>query len=130
MAITLSRAGGTTHLHSENKTTPTLDQKRRGAARQITIGELSRRTGVSIKNLRLYAEGGLIRGAGRSESNYRLFDSSAPWVRHIVEARRLGLKLSEIRDARGQVKVRGCGHRKSAPSLWDRTPLAGISEGT
>ena len=32
--------------------------------------------------------------------------------------------------ARGHVKVRGCGHRKSAPSLWDRTPLAGISEGT
>jgi hypothetical protein len=31
-------------------------------------------------------------------------------------------------DARGHVKVRGCGHRKSAPPSWERTPPAGSDE--
>ena len=43
----------------------------------MTIGELSRRTGVSVKALRRYEGMGLIYTAGRSASNYRLFDESA-----------------------------------------------------
>ncbi len=38
----------------------------------MMVGELSRRTRVPIKNLRQYADWGLIYTSGRSESNYRL----------------------------------------------------------
>lgn len=54
----------------------------------MTVGELSRRTGVSVKNLREYT-------VGRSPSNYRLFDTDALWcVRWIRQLR--GLTLAEI----------------------------------
>jgi hypothetical protein len=48
-------------------------------AKAMTIGQLARRTGVSIKTLREYERLGLIYTLGRSESNYRLFDESAFW---------------------------------------------------
>jgi MerR family copper efflux transcriptional regulator len=41
------------------------------------MGELSRRTGLSIKEIREYEGLGLIYSVGRSDSGYRLFDSSA-----------------------------------------------------
>jgi len=40
----------------------------------MTIGDLSRRTGVPVKTLRKYEDMGLICTAGRSPGNYRLFD--------------------------------------------------------
>ena len=45
----------------------------------MTVGELSRRTGLSIKAIRQYEALGLIYSAGRSDGNYRLFDESALW---------------------------------------------------
>jgi DNA-binding transcriptional MerR regulator len=45
----------------------------------LTIGQLSRRTGVPIKALREYEQLGLLYTRGRSESNYRLFDEDALW---------------------------------------------------
>lgn len=69
----------------------------------MTVGELSRRTGVSIKNLRQYTDWGLIYSVGRSNTGYRLFDSDALWcVDMIDQLRGLGLTLAEIR---------GIGHR-------------------
>ncbi len=65
----------------------------------MTIGELSRRTGVSIKVLRRYDEQGLLYSAGRSSANYRLFDESALWcVRVVTGLRNLGLTVAEIRE--------------------------------
>ena len=65
----------------------------------MTIGELSRRTGVSVKVLRRYDAHGLVYSAGRSPANYRLFDESALWcVRVITDLRNLGLTVAEIRD--------------------------------
>src|SRR5262245_60134599 len=65
----------------------------------MTIGQLARRTGVSIKVLREYDRLGLIYTLGRSESNYRLFDESALWcVQVIGTLRSLGLTLKEIRE--------------------------------
>ena len=65
----------------------------------ITVGELSRRTGVSVKNLRQYTDWGLINSAGRSATGYRLFDEAALWgVGLIGELRGLGLTMAEIRD--------------------------------
>ncbi|MPZ66121.1 MAG: MerR family transcriptional regulator [Pseudonocardiaceae bacterium] len=65
----------------------------------MTVGELSRRTGVSVKNLRQYADDGLIYTIGRSPTGYRLFNSDALWcVRMIGELRGLGLTVVEIRE--------------------------------
>jgi MerR family transcriptional regulator, copper efflux regulator len=63
----------------------------------MTIGELSRRTGLSIKAIRQYEGLGLIYSAGRSEGGYRLFDNSALWCSQVIEAlRSLGLTIKEI----------------------------------
>ena len=68
----------------------------------MTVGELSRRTGVSIKALREYTDWGLINTLGRSGANYRLYDVEAlRCVRVIAELRGLGLTLAEIRALAG-----------------------------
>jgi hypothetical protein len=43
----------------------------------MTVGELARRTGMSIKAIRQFEASGLICSVDRSESNYRLFDETA-----------------------------------------------------
>lgn len=63
----------------------------------MTVGELSRRTRVSTKNLRAYTDQGLIYSVGRTAANYRLYDSEALWcVAVITELRQLGLTVAEI----------------------------------
>jgi MerR family copper efflux transcriptional regulator len=63
----------------------------------MTIGELSRRTAVPVKQLRHYEDLGFIYTVGRSAGNYRLFDESAEWcVRIVTMWRALGLTLAEI----------------------------------
>ena len=65
----------------------------------MTIGRLSRRTGVAVKTLREYEDMGLIYTVGRSPGNYRLFDDDALWCVNMVAAMRgLGLTLAEIKD--------------------------------
>lgn len=64
----------------------------------MTVGGLSRRTGVPVKTLREYEDMGLIYTVGRSAGNYRLFDEEALWcVGLIGTLRGLGLTLAEIR---------------------------------
>ena len=70
-----------------------------GTARSMTIGTLSRRTGVSVKTLRSYEDLGLIYTVGRSEGNYRLFGDEALWCVAVVGVLRdLGLTLAEIQE--------------------------------
>ena len=65
----------------------------------MTIGALSRRSGVPVKALREYEDMGLIYTVGRTAGNYRLFDDDAVWcVGVITGLRGLGLTLAEIRD--------------------------------
>lgn len=65
--------------------------------RPMTVGELSRRTGMSVKALREYTDLGLIHTLGRSPANYRMFDADAlSCVRWIGELRGLGLTVAEI----------------------------------
>jgi len=65
----------------------------------MTIGQLARRTGVSIRAMREYDALGLIYGLGRSGSNYRLFDESALWCLQLIGSLRpLGLTLKEIQE--------------------------------
>ena len=68
----------------------------------MTVRDLARRTGLSIKAIRQYEAAGLIYSAGRSESNYRLFDESALWCAQvIVTLRSLGLTVKEIEELVG-----------------------------
>jgi MerR family copper efflux transcriptional regulator len=63
----------------------------------MTVGELARRTGLSVKAIRQYEALGLIYSVGRSEGNYRLFDESALWCASVIETlRSLGLTIKEI----------------------------------
>ena len=63
----------------------------------MTIGQLSRRTGVPIKVLRHYEDLGFLYTLGRSESNYRLFgEETMRCVQVIQGLRSLGLTLKEI----------------------------------
>ena len=68
----------------------------------MTIGALSRRTGVAVKTLREYEDMGLIYTAGRTPGNYRLFDDDAMWCVGVVSnLRGLGLTLAEIQALAG-----------------------------
>jgi DNA-binding transcriptional MerR regulator len=63
----------------------------------MTVGELARRTGLSIKAIRQYEALGLIYSAGRSDAGYRLFDDSALWCAQVIQRlRALGLTIKEI----------------------------------
>ncbi len=64
----------------------------------MTIGQLSRRTGVPIKVLRDYEDLGFLYTLGRSESNYRMFGEEALWCVQVIQGlRSLGLTLKEIK---------------------------------
>ena len=68
----------------------------------MTVGELSTRTGLSVKAIRRYHDLGLIYSAGRSEAGYRLFDQSALWCAQTIEGlRSLGLTIKEIEELTG-----------------------------
>ena len=63
----------------------------------MTIGQLSRRSGVPIKVLRHYEDLGFLYTQGRSESHYRLFGEEALWCVQVIQGlRSLGLTLKEI----------------------------------
>ncbi len=65
----------------------------------MTIGQLSRHTGVSIKILRTYEGLGFLCTLGRSESNYRLFGEEAfRCVQAVQSLRSLGLTLKDIQS--------------------------------
>lgn len=71
----------------------------------MTVGELSRRTGVPIKALRDYTDGGLIDTLGRNGANYRLYDQQALRCVHAInEMRGLGLTVAEIRWLAGRCR--------------------------
>lgn len=68
-------------------------------ATTMTIGQLARRTGLSVKALRRLEGMGLIYTVGRSPAGYRLFDPAALWcVQVLGTLRGLGLTLAEIRE--------------------------------
>jgi DNA-binding transcriptional MerR regulator len=65
---------------------------------RITIGELARRTGLTVRTLRFYADGGLVAPAARSDAGYRLYDADAAARAELVRTlRELGVDLPTIR---------------------------------
>ncbi len=63
------------------------------------IGEMARRAGVKVSTLRYYDACGLLPPAHRAESGYRLYTpEQLERLQFILEARRLGLNLRQIRQ--------------------------------
>ncbi len=68
-------------------------------AKLITIGDLSRKAGMTPRAIRHYERLGLIQVPVRTDSNYRLFDSdSVERARFIAKGRSLGFSIAEIAD--------------------------------
>ncbi len=83
----------------------------------LRIGEVARRTGLSVKTIRFYCDEGLLQPKGRSDAGYRLFDDenlaeltiiralrsmdvAIPEVSRILEVRRSGLcNCSVLKDS-------------------------------
>ena len=63
------------------------------------IGSVAKDSGLPIKTIRYYDELGLLKTFGRTEGNYRLFDSDVfGRLRFIKRAQGLGLSLLEIKE--------------------------------
>lgn len=68
-----------------------------GVKRKLTIGELSRRTGVSVKTLRFYSDEGLLPPCGRSRSGYRLYTEEHVFRIDLIRTlREAGVGLEEV----------------------------------
>jgi DNA-binding transcriptional MerR regulator len=64
----------------------------------VNIGELARRTGLSVKTIRYYSDEGLVPEASRSPSGYRRYDAAAlARLEFVRTLRDLGLDLATIR---------------------------------
>lgn len=63
------------------------------------VGDLARRTGLSVRTLHFYEEIGLLRPSARNEAGHRLYSSAdVARLQRIVSLRALGLTLEEIGD--------------------------------
>ncbi len=66
-------------------------------ATPITIGELSKRTGISPRALRHYDEIGLLRPSGKSDAGYRLYaGEDVARLQQILSLQTLGFSLEDI----------------------------------
>ncbi|MFF7209488.1 MerR family transcriptional regulator [Streptomyces sp. NPDC008238] len=63
-----------------------------------SIGDLARRTGLTVKTIRFYSDRGIVTPAGRSPAGYRRYDGAALARLELVRTLRdLGLDLATIR---------------------------------
>src|SRR5260370_39806820 len=71
----------------------------------MKVGELARRTGISVRTLHYYDEIGLLAPSQHSEAGHRLY-SALDVVRlgQIRSLRQLGLSLEEVRDCLDPLK--------------------------
>ncbi len=65
----------------------------------LTIGELARRTGLSVSAIRFYEEKGLVAALRTSGNQRRFLRGDIRRLSFILIAQRLGLSLAEIEDA-------------------------------
>ena len=65
----------------------------------MTIGEVARRSGFTIKALRFYERRGLLPPSGRSAAGYRLYgEADLHRLEFVRQAKTLGLALDAIRE--------------------------------
>jgi DNA-binding transcriptional MerR regulator len=66
---------------------------------QLKVGEIARRTGISIRTLRYYDEVGLLPPSVRTEAGYRLYTASdITRLQQIRSLRQLGFSLTQVRE--------------------------------
>jgi MerR family copper efflux transcriptional regulator len=75
----------------------------------LTIGSAARETGLSVKAIRFYENGGYVRTVPRSDTGYRLYsEADLNRLRLIRRARQLGMALPEIRSLIEKVSSADC----------------------
>jgi DNA-binding transcriptional MerR regulator len=68
------------------------------ATLRLTIGELAKRTGLSVRTVRFYSDAGVVPENGRSPAGYRLYDVDAVTrLETAVSLRELGFDLETVR---------------------------------
>ena len=69
----------------------------RGGMRMMTVAQVSKRTGVSVRTLHHYDQIGLLKPTEVTDASYRLYDAAAlDKLYMILVYRELGLSLNEI----------------------------------
>ena len=69
------------------------------ASERLRVGDLAKRTGVTVRAIHHYEALGLIEPVARSKGHYRLFAADTPVrIRWINKLKSLGLSLSDIRS--------------------------------
>lgn len=64
----------------------------------LTIGQLSRRSGVPVRTIRFWSDGGVLPESDRTHGNYRRYDAAAVARLDLVRTlRELGLGLDDVR---------------------------------
>jgi len=67
--------------------------------KNLTIGKLAKRAGVTIDTVRFYERRGLIAEPARTESNYRIYpEKDVTRLQFIKKAKVLGFSLNEIKE--------------------------------
>ena len=65
----------------------------------LKVGDLARRTGLTVRTLHHYDEIGLLKPSGRSEAGYRLYSQADVQRLHAIQTmRQMGLALSDIAE--------------------------------
>jgi len=65
----------------------------------ISIGELSRLSGVSPHTLRFYELEGILKPAGRGENGHRRYvNADVLWLEFVLRLKQTGMPLAEIRE--------------------------------
>lgn len=65
----------------------------------MSIGTLSKESGIGIETIRYYERIGVLAPAGRKNSGYRVYDNASSKTLHFLKnAQQLGFSLAEIKD--------------------------------
>lgn len=65
----------------------------------ISIGELSRLSGISPHTLRFYEAEGILRPAGRGANGHRRYiDADLLWLEFVLRLKQTGMPLAEIKE--------------------------------
>jgi MerR family transcriptional regulator, copper efflux regulator len=114
-------------------------------APQLRIGEVSRRSGVSVKTIRFYCDQGLIQASARSQGGFRLFDATIladlaiiralramdvplPELARILEVRRSGVCNCSVLKASITTKIESIDQR-IAELMAMKEELGGLLQG-
>jgi MerR family copper efflux transcriptional regulator len=76
-----------------------LIERKDGAMKALTIGQLADRAGVGIETVRFYEREGLLEEPNRKDSGYRQYEENVvARLRFIKGAKELGFSLKEIKE--------------------------------